>query len=106
RPCQQHTAWHATTQALVLGGLLEIVDDVQQVRLGLLDAGHVLKRGRFVGMLVELGFALAEVEDTLLRLAGPAAHEYKQADEQQPGQEVSRMTSQAAGPSTGLTSIV
>ncbi len=81
RADQQHAARDAPAEPLEFSGITQEFDDLLQVLLGLVDAGHVLEGDAAVGFGQKLGPALAEAE----RLAARALHlpgqEYPHADE-------------------------
>src|SRR3569833_2885415 len=60
RADQQHAAWNATAQALELAGVLEELDDLFEVLLGLVDTGDVLERHLAMRFGEELGARLAK----------------------------------------------
>ncbi len=82
-------------KAAVFLGVFEEGDDLVQLFLGLVDAGHVVEGDLGVGLDIDLGLALADRHEAA---AHPLAtrhaphQEYPQAEEQQrrhhPGQDV------------------
>ena len=68
-PDQQHALGDAAAEALVLLGVLEEVDDLDQLGLGLVDAGHVVEGGLQLLAVVDLVLAASERQ----RLGGAAA---------------------------------
>ena len=86
RAHQQHALGHAAAQALELGRVLEELDDLLQLVLDALQAGHVVEGDRLVAALVAPGAALGEAAGQAAgeeRIAGLAEQE-PQADEQRP----------------------
>ena len=62
RTDEQHALRHGAAEALVLRGVLQEVDDLDQLVLGLVDAGHVVEGDRRLLLAVALGAAAAEAE--------------------------------------------
>ena len=90
RAHQQHALGDAAAELLELLGLLEELDDLLQLLLGLLDAGDVLERHLLAGGVEELGLALAEGERLVAAGLHLAHEEDPEADDQQhrrPGQQ-------------------
>ena len=70
RADQQQAARDAPAESLEFAGIAQEFDDLLQVELGLVDAGHVLKGDAAMRLGQKLGAALAEAE----RLAAGALH--------------------------------
>ena len=70
RADQQQAARDAPAEPLEFAGIAQEFDDLLQVELGLVDAGHVLKGDAAMRLGQKLGAALAEAE----RLAAGALH--------------------------------
>src|SRR5262249_39631711 len=83
---QEHTARNAAAQALEFSGIAQELDDLLQILLSLVDAGHVLEGDAAVRLGQQLGTALAEAE----RLAAGALHlarqEYPYANQRDEGE--------------------
>ena len=62
RTDQQHALRHRAAEPLVLGGVLQEVDDLDQLVLGLVDAGDVVEGDLRLLLAVALGAAAAEAE--------------------------------------------
>ena len=60
RADQQDALRHAPAQPAVLCGILQKIDDLPQLVLGLIDAGNVLEAYTGVGLDIDLGLALAD----------------------------------------------
>ena len=60
RADQQDAARHARAQPAVFFRVLEEIDDLLQLRLGLVDAGDVVERRLGVGLDIDLGLAAAD----------------------------------------------
>ena len=74
RAHQQRALRNLASQIAVLAGILQKIDDLHDLDLGLLQSGHVLERDRHVRVLVEhLGLGFAHVEYAAARTAAPAA---------------------------------
>ena len=67
RADQQHALRHRAAEPLVLLGVLQEVDDLDQLVLGLVDAGDVGEGDLLLGLAVALGAALPEAEDAARR---------------------------------------
>src|SRR5713226_5916120 len=90
RADQKHAARNTAAKALVLARIAEELDDLLEILLGLVDAGHVLERDASVSLGQKLRARLAEAK----RLAARALHlpgqKYPYADERderQPGHQ-------------------
>ena len=87
RADQQHAARDAPAELLELLRIAQELDDLLQILLGLVDAGHVLEGDAARRLGEKLRLRLAEAH----RLAGPAlhlpGHVDPQAEEQQHGQD-------------------
>ena len=69
RAHQQHALGHPAAESLELLGVLEELDDLLQLVLGVLEAGHVVERGPLLGLIVPLGRAFDEIaEDAAVEL--------------------------------------
>jgi hypothetical protein len=94
-PDQQHAFGHAPAQPAVLLGILQELDDLAQLVLGLVDAGHIVEPNAGVGLDIDLGLALADRHQAAAeslahapRQKGPYPDE--QDDRNDPGQEVAK----------------
>ena len=93
RADQQHALRHGAAEPLVLGGVLQEVDDLDQLVLGLVDAGDVVEGDRRLLLAVALGAAAPEAEQ-------PAAGRGRRAaadPDEGPDQQQRRDRSRAAG---------
>ena len=89
RANQQDALGHGSTDLLILTGVMEIIDDLRQILLGLVLTGHVVKANSLGGLHIHLGIGLAHIEHHgitaahfLHQLPG---HELPQGDEDQNG---------------------
>ena len=62
RAHQQHALRHGRADLLIFAGIVEVVDDLRQVLLGLVLAGHIGKLDALGGLDVDLGVGLAHIE--------------------------------------------
>ena len=84
RADQQHPTWDATAELLKLLRILQEVDQLLDLFLGLIAAGDVGKRGGVVGLVEHARLALAKTERSALAAALHLAHEvHPDADQQQ-----------------------
>ena len=87
RPDQQNAARDAPAELLEFLRIAQELDDLLQILLGLVDAGHVLESDATLRLGEEFSFRLAETHG----LAGPAlhlpGHVDPQAEEQEDGQD-------------------
>ena len=93
RADQQHALGHLPAQALEALRGFQVVDDLDQFRLGLVAAGHVGKARLQVLFGVDAGLVLAEGHDALAGIE--ALHEEipdaeKEQDGDDPGQDVAQ----------------
>ena len=88
RTDQQHALRHGAAEALVLGGVLQEVDDLDQLVLGLVDPGDVVEGDLRLLFTVALGAAATEAEQPAAgRRRSAATDPDKGADQQQRGTE-------------------
>src|SRR5262249_17124087 len=85
RADQQHPARDAPAEPLEFSRVAQELDDLLQVLLGLVDAGHVLEGDAAVGFGQELGATLAEAERLAARLLNLAREENPHPDERDEG---------------------
>ena len=69
RSDQQHALGHAPAEPAVLLRVLQELDDLPQLVLGLVDAGDVLEGDARVGLDVDLGLALADLHQPAAQAA-------------------------------------
>ena len=79
-PDQQHALGDAAAEALVLLGVLQEVDDLDELGLGLVDAGHVVEGGLQLLAVVDLVLAAAERQRLGGAAADPAHQEHPDGD--------------------------
>ncbi len=87
RPDQEHAARDAPAEPLVLAWIAQELDNFLQILLGLIDAGHVLKRDAAMGLGQKLRARLAEAERLAARplhLAGQHDPNHDQHNEGEP----------------------
>jgi hypothetical protein len=88
---EQHAARDAAAEALELLRVLEELDDLHHLVLGLLDAGHVVERDVRVLLAGDLVLGAAEVAEHAAGAGGVAElaedEEPDEAEDQQPGDE-------------------
>ena len=88
RTDQQHALRHGAAESLVLGGILQEVDDLGQLVLGLVDAGDVVEGDLRLLLAVALGAAAAEPEQpATASRRGAATEPHEGGDQQQGGAE-------------------
>ena len=86
RTDEQHALRHGASEALVLGGVLQEVDDFDQLVLGLVDPRDVFEGDLRLLFTVALGAAATEAEQPAAgRRRGAATDPDKRADQQQRG---------------------
>jgi hypothetical protein len=85
RADQQHAFRHGAAEPLVLGGVLQEVDDLGQLVLGLVDSGDVVEGDLRLVSAVALGAALAEPEQSTTARRRRAATEPHEAGDQEQG---------------------
>ena len=94
RTDQQRAFWNLAAEALELVRILQEVDDLDQIVLGLFDASHIFKRDLAVALGQQLGLGFAEAHG----LARPRLHladeEHPHADQQQHRQPVDQRVGQ------------
>ena len=95
RPDQEHAFRHASAEPPVLLRVLQKVDDLPQLVLGLVDARHVIEPHAGVGLDVDLGLRLADLHQPAAEsaLGGDAAgkigpHAEEECDRDHPRQNV------------------
>ena len=95
RADQEQAARDAAAEPLEFTGIAQEFDDLLQIKLGLVDAGHVLEGDAAVRLGQKLGAALAKAE----RLAAGALHLVRQENphadqrhERQPGRSAVTQT--------------
>ena len=85
-------------EPLVLGGVLQEVDDLDQLVLGLVDAGDVVEGDLRLLLAVALGAAAAEAEQPAARRGrGAATDPDERADQQQRGTEADQQLEPGRG---------
>ena len=88
RTDQQHALRHGPAEPLVLGGVLQEVDDLDELVLGFVDAGDVVEGDLRLLLAVALGAAAAEAEQPAAAgCRGAAAQPDEGGDQQQRGTE-------------------
>jgi hypothetical protein len=88
RADQQHALRHGPAESLVLGRMLQEVDDLGQLVLGLVYAGDVVEGDGRLRLAVALGAALAEPEQPApARRRRPPTEPHEAGDQQQGGAE-------------------
>ena len=87
RTDQQHALRHGAAEPLVLGRVLQEVDDLDQLVLGLVDPGDVVEGDLRLLLAVALGAAAAEAEQPATRRRGAATDPDEGGDQQQGGTE-------------------
>ncbi len=91
RSDEKHASRDPRAQRVELLGVLQELDDLLELRLGLVDAGHVVERDDRLVAEEHPGPALAERERLVIRPLGLSHHEEDEAADddqrQQPGQE-------------------
>ncbi len=80
-PDQQHAARDAPAKPLKFSGIAEELDDLLQILLGFVDAGHVLERDSAMGFGQQLGAALSETERLAARSLHLSRQKYPHADQ-------------------------
>ena len=80
---QQHSLRHGPAEPLVLGGVLQEVDDLDQLVLGFVDPGDVVEGDLRLLLAVALGAAAAEAEQPATGRRGAATHPDEGGDQQQ-----------------------
>ena len=99
-PFKQHALGNPPAQPLELLGVLEELDDLLELGLGVLQAGHFVERGALLRLVVPLRRALDEAaQDPAVELvAGPPHHQVDEAEDHErrqekhdPGQAVGRV---------------
>ena len=86
RPEQQHALGDAPAQPLVLLRVPKELDDLVELFLRLVDAGHVGERGLHLLAVIDLDFVLAHVE----RVRATCTHPSEQEPVRQPHQQYER----------------
>ena len=89
RTDQEHALGNPPAQPLELLGVLEELDDLLQLGLGVLQPGHFVERGALLRLVVPLRRALDEAaQDAAVELvAGPPHHQVDQAEDHERRQE-------------------
>ena len=81
RTDQQHALRHRAAEPLVLGRVLQEVDDLDELVLGLVDAGDIVEGDLRLLLIVALGAAAAEVEQPATRRRGAATNPHESSDQ-------------------------
>ena len=92
---EEHAFRHASAQSSILLRILQKIDDLPQLVLGLVDAGHVLEPNAGIGLDVDLGLRLADLHQPAAEaaLSGDATgevgpHPEEERDRDHPRQDV------------------
>ena len=94
RPDQQHALRDAAAELLELLRLLQELDDLLQLFLGFVDAGHVLERDLLLLRGEQAGAALAEAQRLVPAALHLAHHEDPERQQQDEGDGVDQHRTQ------------